>query len=48
MEADVLIMPKDLRTYLKQIEERTLVIDRPVDPLTQMGGICTLVEQPVA
>lgn len=40
-------MPKDLRTYLKQIEERTLVIDRPVDPLTQMGGICTLVEQPV-
>jgi 2,5-furandicarboxylate decarboxylase 1 len=40
-------MPKDLRTYLAQIEDRTLRIGKPVDVLTQMGGLCQLVEQPV-
>ncbi len=40
-------MAKDLRTYLAQIEDRMLTIDKPVDPLTQMGGLCQLVERPV-
>ena len=41
-------MSKDLRTYLEQIRDRILTIGKPVDPVTQMGGICTLVEQPIA
>ncbi len=40
-------MAKDLRTYLEQISDKILHIEKPVDPLTQMGGICQLVEQPV-
>lgn len=40
-------MAKDLRTYLAQIQDRMLHIRRPVDPLTQMGGLCQLIEQPV-
>lgn len=40
-------MAKDLRTYLEMIEDKILRIQKPVDPLTQMGGLCQLVERPV-
>jgi 2,5-furandicarboxylate decarboxylase 1 len=40
-------MARDLRTFLEQIKDRTLTIGKPVDPLTQLGALCALVEQPV-
>lgn len=40
-------MSKDLRTFLEQIQDKILHIEKPVDPRTQMGGICQRVEQPV-
>ena len=40
-------MAKDLRSFLAQIKDRILHIQKPADPLTEMGGICQLVEQPV-
>jgi len=40
-------MAKDLRTYLDQIKDRIVRVRVPVDPLTQMGGLCQRVEQPV-
>ncbi|MDP6484343.1 MAG: UbiD family decarboxylase [Nitrospinota bacterium] len=40
-------MAKDLRSFLAQIKDRILHIQKPADPLTEMGGVCQLVEQPV-
>ena len=40
-------MSKDLRIYLDRIKDKILRIKKPVDPLTQMGGLCQRVKQPI-
>ena len=40
-------MPKDLRTYLKDVGDRLLTIKKEVDPLTNMGIPCAQTKTPI-
>jgi len=40
-------MQSTLRTFLKEINEHILHITKPVDPLTQVGDLCSQSKQPV-
>jgi 2,5-furandicarboxylate decarboxylase 1 len=40
-------MAKDLRSFLTEIDDRIVRIRAAVDPVTQMGGLCQRIEQPV-
>ena len=38
---------QDLRTYLESVRNDVLHIRKEVDPLTQMGALCSQSEQPI-
>ena len=40
-------MASDLRTYLEEIDDRLLRVKKEVDPLTQLGALCSQSEGPV-